>query len=111
MGDIVLSVPTTGAIVAEPRRVMEINAGFWGSSRLVYTSQGSLLADGISCSTWEHPSDAQTSLDAFVLYKLGLYSVLESSVYGWYFDMESAFLDAWLDIIWPITRPLKKSHH
>jgi hypothetical protein len=105
--DIVLVMPQVGAQM-QPQRVDWIEEGLWTPSRLVYTEAGHLLVSGVACSSWEHPSDAYTSWDAYALYKLGLYSLLESSVYGAYFDTESAIADPWMHRLWPTGRKARE---
>lgn len=102
--DVVLSVSNTGAHAIEPTWVERVEGGLWGPSRLVYTAKGQLIVSGVVCSSWEHPSDAYTSWDAYAMYSLGWHWLLESSFYGKYFDAESAIVDPWVHSLWPMTR-------
>jgi len=102
--DLVLSIPHSSARLTQPQRVEWVEEGLWGPSRLVYTDMGQLLVSGVACSSWEHPSDAYTSWDAHALHRLGWHWLLESSLYGAYFDAEGAVVDPWMHRLWPTGR-------
>lgn len=102
--DRVFSMPHSNAQQTQAQKVDRIEEDLWGPSRLVYAESGQLLVSGVACSSWEHPSDAYTSWDAGVLYRLGWHSLLKSSMYAAYFDAESAILDPWMHHLWPTGR-------
>lgn len=107
--DVLFSTTNSSAQLIQPQRIDWIEEGFWGPSRLVYTAAGQLLVSGVACSSWEHPSDAYTSWDALTLYRLGWRSLLESSLYGAYFDAESAIVDPWMHHLWPTRRKIQET--
>jgi len=102
--DLVLSIHPNLAHTTQPQRVEWVEQRLWGRSRLVYTDKGSLVVNGVVCSSWEHPSDAYTSWDSYALHRLGWHWLLESSLYGAYFDAESFLLDPFMHRMWPMSR-------
>lgn len=102
--DVVLSIQHYSAQATQLQRVEWVEEGLWGPSRLVYTDKGRLVVNGVVCSSWEHPSDAYTSWDSYALHRLGWHWLLESSLYGAYFDAESFVLDPLMHRMWPMSR-------